>query len=310
MEKTELWVGPLALEGVDLGACAEAVARVMGLRPDEVMVTDAQEQRLTFDVLVPTMQADQFVARHEYLLQALAAVDGVSLNEETRVHSEGILGLISLDEKTGQEVLERSADMGRQISDRIKKRAMILATGPEVINGEIVDTNTPFLTQALAGQGYQVESGPALPDEAAAIVRGIRQAAENAFGLVITTGGVGAEGKDQTLEALTKLDPTAATPYVLKFRKGYHRHAKDGVRLGVGRLGQSLVICLPGPHDEVGLLWSVVARGLREGWGKEQMAQALAEALRDKFLAKNQKRQNQKTKELWEEIHGTEEGRN
>ncbi len=305
LEKTELWVGPVDLAGADLGACARAVARVMGLQADEVMVTDALERRLTFDVLVPTMRAEQFVSRQGELLQALAAVPGVSLDQETRVHSEGILGLISLDEQAGQEMLARTASMGREISRRIRKRAMILATGPEVIRGEIQDTNTPFLLRSLAARGYQVESAPALQDRAQAIAGAMRRAVEDAFGLVVTTGGVGAEGKDQTLEALLTLDPRAATPYVLKFRRGQGRHQKDGVRIGVGRLDPGLIVCLPGPHDEVRLLWPVLEQGLEQGWDKEHLARELAQTLRRKFLSKNPRHPNQPA--VWEEIHGTEQ---
>jgi molybdenum cofactor synthesis domain-containing protein len=306
LEKTELWVGPLTLEGADLGACAKAVSRVMGLGADEVMVTDALGDHLTFDVLVPTLQAEQFVARRDELLAALGSVEGVLLNKKTGIHSEGILGLISLDEENAQEMLQRSADMGAEISERIKKRAMILATGPEVIKGDIVDTNSPFLAQALAAQGYEVDLGGALADDKGAIARGMGRAAEDAYGLVVTSGGVGAEGKDQTLEALTSLDREAATPYVLKFKKGQGRHAKDGVRLGAGRLGQCLIVCLPGPHDEVQLLWPILQEGLAGDWDAQRLAHSLAQGLREKFLAKSGQPHKRHAEQLWEEIHGTE----
>lgn len=308
LEKTELWVQPLRLSGADLGACARAVAGVLGLSAEEVMVTDAQERRLTFDLLVPTLRAEQFVARQPELLAALAAVPGVEVNEQTQVHSAGVLGLISLDAQTAQEVMARAEGMGRQISERIRRRARIFATGPEVLAGQIRDTNTPFLIQALAAEGYTAAAGRALQDQTQAIARGLRRAAEDAWGLLITTGGVGAEGKDQTLEALSMLDPQAATPYVLQFRKGRGRHAKDGVRLGAGQYGSSLIVCLPGPHDEVRRLWPVLRRGLREGWPKGLLAQRLAEALRAKFLARSGENDQQQAAKLWEEIHGTEQG--
>ncbi len=306
LEKTELWVGPLSLEGADLGACAAAVARAMGLAADEVMVTDALSDRLTFDVLVPTLQAEQFVSRQDELLTALGAVEGVMLSQETSVHSEGVLGLISLEEEEGRQMLERSEAMGAEMARRIKKRALVLATGPEVIAGEIKDTNSPFLAKALAEQGYQVDLAPPLADDQAAIARAISRGAEEAHGLVVTTGGVGAEGKDQTLEALASLDQEAATPYVLRFKKGHGRHAKDGVRLGAGRLGSCLIVCLPGPHDEVELLWPVLKEGLTRDWEASRLAQSLATALREKFLAKRGHAHQGQADELWEEIHGAE----
>jgi molybdenum cofactor synthesis domain-containing protein len=160
-----------------------------------------------------------------------------------------------------------------------------VATGPEVLNGQIKDTNTPFLVKELIAAGYEAVSGPVIADEQAHILRVFRHAAENAYGLVVTTGGVGAEGKDQTLEALTRLDPRATTPYVLKFRKGHGRHRKDGVRLGVGQCGQTLIVCLPGPHDEVRLLWPVLKEGLQDRREHVILANALANALREKFLS-------------------------
>ena len=164
---------------------------------------------------------------------------------------------------------------------------MVCSTGQEVLAGQIIDTNTPFLMDALELEGYQVTGGPTLDDKAGTIVRAFRQAAEDAYGLMITTGGIGAEGKDRTLEALGRVDPQAKMPYILKFQKGEGRHHRDGVRIGVGMLEPTLIICLPGPHDEVRLTWPVLKKGLNEGWDKEALAGALADVLRRKFLARS-----------------------
>lgn len=304
LEKTELWVGPLRLEGADLGLCAQSVAAVLGLKTDEVMVTDALEDHLTFDVLVPTLDSKQFLSRQGELLDALAGVPGVLLDQGTEVHSEGILGLINLDPDRAGEMLERSQAMGQQIQERIRLRACILPTGPEVARGEIQDTNTPFLSQALTELGFSVQAVPALADDTDAICRAMLQAADSAFGLVITTGGVGAEGKDRTIEALLKADAGAATPYVLKFQRGHGRHQKDGVRLGVGRLDQSLIVCLPGPNDEVRLLWPVLAQALEQRWDTAKVASGLAQALRQKFLDKSSAHSQQHAAKLWQDAHG------
>ncbi len=285
LEKTELWISPVELNGADLSACARAVGEVLGLGQTEIMVTDARDDRLTLDILVPTVQADHIVAREKLVLEALASVPGVGISALTGIHSEGILGLISLDEGTGRVLLERSSAMGTEIAERISRRAIVVATGPEVLNGQIKDTNTPFLLGALEAAGYDAVKGPVIVDEESQISRVFRQAAENAYGLVVTTGGVGAEGKDQTVEALTSLDPSAATPYVLKFRKGEGRHRKDGVRVGVGQWEQAVIVCLPGPHDEVQLLWPILKEGLQGRWDRTTLANALAAALRKKFLS-------------------------
>ena len=284
LEKTELWVSPLRLHGADLGACAQAAARVLNLPPHQVMVTDAQETHLVFDVLSPTVEASRIVARKDALLAALAKVAGVELEERTDVHSDGILGLISLDPEQGREVLARTQQMRDQLVERLARRAKVFPTGTEVIEGHIRDTNTPFLLESLRAIGFTAAAADPLPDHAGRIAGALRTAVEQGYGLVITTGGVGAESKDQTVEALLSLDPDASAPYVLKFTRGQGRHAKDGVRLAVGRLGSSTLVTLPGPHDEVQLTWPVLAQGLQQGWTGQMMADGLAEALRRKFI--------------------------
>jgi molybdenum cofactor synthesis domain-containing protein len=211
----------------------------------------------------------------------------VGVTDETEVHSDGILGLISLDEKTGKEVLEKSRAIGAQIADHIRKRTMVFATGKEVLAGQIRDTNTPFLITALEDEGYEVAEGPVLEDKVDTIARAFLRAAEDGYGLLITTGGIGAEGKDQTLEALARVDSQASMPYILKFQKGQGRHHKDGVRIGVGILEQTKIVCLPGPHDEVRLAWPILKVGMRTDWDKHILAEGLANALRKKFLARS-----------------------
>ena len=174
LEKTELWIHPVKLEGADLGSCAEAAASVLGLKPREIMVTDVFEDRLTLDVLVPTIRGDQIIAREKALLDALAAIPGIQLTPETQVHSAGILGLIRLDEKIGQEVMKRSRAIKVQSEERIRRRSMIFSTGKEVLNQQICDRNTPFLAQVVRGEGYFVTQGPTLEDFRKALMECIK----------------------------------------------------------------------------------------------------------------------------------------
>lgn len=287
LQKTEIWISPLIMTEVNLGACAEVAANVLSLAPHEVMVTDVLEDTMTLDVLVPTIEAEKIVGREKELLAALASVPGVQVTPETQIHSQGILGFIALDQEQGQEVLERSRAMTAEIAERIRKRSLIFSSGAELLAGQIRDTNTPFLIDALKSEGYNATAGPTLRDDAEFIARAFRDSSENGYGLMITTGGVGAESKDQTLEALRMVDPDASTPYILKFQKGTGRHHKEGVRIGVGMAGSSLIVCLPGPHDELELAWPALREGLQERWGKEALAEALASRLRQKFLAQN-----------------------
>ncbi|MEW6671679.1 MAG: molybdopterin-binding protein [Thermodesulfobacteriota bacterium] len=286
-EKTELFISPLRLAGADLGSCAQAAARALALRPEDIMVTDAIGDRLVLDILVPAVEPKQILAKKKPLLSALAAIPGVHITDETDVHSDGILGLISLDEKAGRQLLQRSDTIRSQVAGYLRKRAMIFATGQEVLSGQIRDANTPFLAEALKGEGYQVATGPVLKDRADMIAGAFCRAVEEGYGILISTGGIGAEQKDQTLEALARVDRHAVMPYILKFQIGQGRHHKNGVRIGVGVLEQSLIVCLPGPHDEVRLAWPVLKEGIKNNTDKNMLAMNLAGALRNKFIARS-----------------------
>jgi molybdenum cofactor synthesis domain-containing protein len=305
LEKTELWISPVTLTNADLGACARAVGNALALEEDQIMVTDALNDRLTLDILIPTVQAEHIVAREKEVLRALSEVPGVTMTSETAVHSEGVLGLISLDEEMGRVLLERSAAIQDEVEKRIAGRVLVIATGPEVMNKQIKDTNTPYLVGLLRDAGYEADAGPVLDDSSGSITRAFRDAAENAYGVIVTTGGVGAEGKDQTVEALLALAPDASAPYVLKFKKAEGRHAKAGVRLGVARWENTLIACLPGPHDEVELLGPVLKEGLLSGWEPEVIAESLAHALRGKFLAHSGHEGDDRHKDIVEMIHGS-----
>ena len=100
-------------------------------------------------------------------------------------------------------------------------------------------------------------------------------------GLIITTGGVGAEDKDCTVEALLRVDPAAATPYIIKFKIGTGRHIKDGVRIAVGEVGISRFVALPGPTREVKLGLDRLLESQAKKWDKAETADHIASALRE-----------------------------
>ena len=108
-------------------------------------------------------------------------------------------------------------------------------------------------------------------------------ALEEGYGLVITTGGVGAEDKDFSIEAILRLDPDACTPWILKFQPDYHRHHKEGVRIAVGKVGLSYLVALPGPHEEAKLGCDRLLAGLEQGLAKESLAEFIAGALRQRW---------------------------
>jgi molybdenum cofactor synthesis domain-containing protein len=172
--------------------------------------------------------------------------------------------------------------MGQQIARARKARVRIFPTGFELIEGRIADTNTPYLVKLFAEAGYLSEAGAALADNLDHLAQGLAVACGEC-GLAVTTGGVGAEDKDFSVEAIQTLDPGAATPYLVRFHKGEGRHVKDGIRLAVGEYQGCLLVALPGPHDEVRLAAPVLIKGIKQGWTKQALAEALAETVRAKF---------------------------
>lgn len=283
LEKTELWVQPIRLRDANLTHVAAAVAKVLEVRPEEILVTDVRDETLTLDVLRPSIRPENLIGKRDAILACLAVIDGIRLLPETDVHSEGILGFVALDAEVARGAIELSREMAADISARIAHRAMIFSTGAELLAGLITDTNYPALADALTGGGFEVQRGPVLPDSRAAISRALSEGAAAGYGLLITTGGIGAEDKDHTVEAVQDVDAGAATPYIVHYEAGTGRHTKDGVRLAVGRIGRALIVSLPGPNDEVQLCLPVLLKGLRENWPAPELAESLAAAVRRKW---------------------------
>jgi molybdopterin biosynthesis enzyme MoaB len=276
-EKTEVWIKPLHIQEVNLSLVAEKVAEVLNLRKSEVLVVDVREDTIVLDIIRKTVQAQDIVGKGEALLKALATVPGVSLRSDTAVHSEGVLGLIDVDSGEAGNLIEKMEHLERQISDRISRRAIIFPSGFEVKQGLIQDTNSPYIKERLAQEGFFVTLGDVLEDNLEDIAFALSRAVSQGFGLIITTGGVGAEQKDRMVEALLKLDPRAATPYIIRYEKGKGRHEKDGVKIGVAYVKPSLLVALPGPHEEVKIGVDVILDGLKKGQTKEDLALSLAE---------------------------------
>ena len=279
LDKTELRLEPVTLENANLNHIAEAIAGVLGLEGTDVIVTDVRGETLTLDILKRGVDAHNIIGKRDELLEELSKLPGVGIKENTSICSEGMLGWIVLDYNETRSALERSEQMAREIRQRIAKRVMVFSTGIEVYNRQIQDTNSPLIKKTLEAEGYAVTVGPTLKDDELLIAGNLRQAIDNGYGLIITSGGVGAEDKDHTIEAVLALDPEAATPYVCKFQQGTGRHYKDGVKIAVGYASESLIVALTGPNDEVKSSLEILVRGLKSKLTKDMLAEELARNL-------------------------------
>jgi molybdenum cofactor synthesis domain-containing protein len=250
------------------------------------MVVDVRPGLVAFDVMRPTVPAESVTAREAELLARLAAVAGVTMGPRAAVHSEGVLGLIAADPAEGRRALEASRQMADEIRQRVARRAVIFASGSEVRDGRIRDTNSPLLAEALGAAGFRADHGGILEDDTAATTVALEDAVGRGYGLVVTTGGVGAEDKDHNVEAILRLDPQAHTPWILRFERDGRRHHKDGVRIAVGRVGPTLLVALPGPNDEVRLAAEVLVPALVAARPDGELAEALAAALRERWQSR------------------------
>jgi hypothetical protein len=285
LQKTELWIKGISLKNARLDDIAHQVAGVLELEPNEVMVVDVRDDHIVLDILRQILKASQIAGKGQEILRRVAEVPGVTLSEEASLHSEGALGWVCLDQTDYGPALEKAQQMGEEIRRRVARRAIVFSTGFEVQKGLIADTNFPLIEDRLRREGYTVYPGGVLPDHVGTIAYRLQRALDEGFGLILTSGGVGAEEKDCTVEGLLRVDPSAATPYIVKFEPGTGRHVKDGVRIAVGKLGISWLVALPGPTREVQIGLDQLLEGLDKGWDEKQMAEHIASALRGKWRA-------------------------
>jgi molybdenum cofactor synthesis domain-containing protein len=283
LQKTELWIKGISLKNARLDDIAHQVAGVLELVPNEVMVVDVRDDHIVLDVLRPVLKASQIVGKGQEILRRVAEVPGVTLSEEASLHAEGALGWVCFDQTDYGPALEKAQQMGEEIRRRVAKRAIVFSTGFEVQKGLIADTNFPLIEDRLRRAGYTVYPGGVLPDQVETISYCLQRALDEGFGLILTSGGVGAEEKDCTVEGLLQVDPSAATPYIVKFEPGTGRHAKDGVRIAVGKVGISRIVALPGPTREVQIGLDRLLEGLDKGWDEKRIAEHIAAALRGKW---------------------------
>ena len=289
LEKTELRIHGLELSGVNLNELAARVAQVLELPANQVLVVDVREDHVCLDLLTPKINIRQIAGREQAVLKALTLMDGLTVGENARIDSSGILGLIAYDQNEALEIAALSQKMGSEIESNILRRALVFATGFEVKKEMIEDTNSPFLIDLLQKQGYAAEFGGILDDDLDIIANKLMEATERGFGLVITTGGVGAEDKDFSVEAMNRIDRQAATPWIVKYEQGTGRHVKAGVRIGVGQYGLTTLINLPGPHDEVRVAAPILQAHCNRGFiDKELLASDLVQVLRAKLSSKKQ----------------------
>ena len=287
LRKTELKIKGIALRNANLGEIASAVGDTLKIERKDLLVTDVQRDHLVIDILKKGLDPHHLIGKEDELLKRLSKISGVEMTEEASVVSEGMLSWIASEPGEAKIALERSEKMAREIQERLSRTAIVFSTGSEVASRQIMDTNTPAISRRLQSENYSVKSGPTLKDDDVLIAAHLRQAVDDGYGLVIITGGVGAEDKDRTIEAVLRVDPEAAAPHVMKYQLGVGRHQhKDSVRIAVGKISQTLIVALPGPNDEVQFGLEALSRGLASHLSKDQLAKDIADSLKARLKEK------------------------
>lgn len=285
LEKSELWIENVEISNVDLTRVAEAVAGVLDMAREDILVVDVRPTHITLDILRQTVTMEKIAGKERAILEQLRDIPGMTLGEDTHIHSNGVLGLIGLDESQVDEFVLRTEQVCDELQEVFGKRACVFPTGFEVQGKMIEDTNSPYIAQKLKQAGYDVTILDPLPDDRRQIGRALEEAMNEGYSLIVTTGGVGAEDKDFTVEAVLDLDPQAATPWLVKYQIGTGRHVKQGVRIAVGQVNGVRIISMPGPNDEVRLATGAMIENL-DPFNKYKMAQAIAGILREKIKKK------------------------
>lgn len=286
LEKTELWINNIFLSNANLTDIANETAKVFGIDCSKVLVVDVRPEHITLDILENDIPTENIIGKEKELLDAISRIDGITITNETYIHSNGILGMICANTVNPVEISKNVDSMVREMREKISKRAIVFPTGFELKRNMIEDTNTPYLKRILEERGFNVTVGDIIEDDFDEMVYKISDAVSRAYGLIITTGGVGAEDKDKTVESVLEVDPAAATPYIVKFKQGTGRHVKDGVRIAVGTVGPSMIVSLPGPNDEVRVATEVLMNAIESNYDKNTTAGLLANSLAEKIANK------------------------
>ncbi len=80
----------------------------------------------------------------------------------------------------------------------------MIAIGNELLQGDVLDTNTHWLIQQITALGGHVERAVMVRDDPSAIVRELRDAHGRGADLILTGGGLGPTEDDLTLQAVAQ----------------------------------------------------------------------------------------------------------
>jgi nicotinamide-nucleotide amidase len=119
-------------------------------------------------------------------------------------------------------------------------RIELIATGDELLNGVIVDTNSPWLMERLAARGLPVARKVMVRDDRAAIVDALLTASRQSQ-LVIVSGGLGPTADDLTAECAAQAAGVSLELHPPTLEALTARLRKRGLTVGENNRRQAMV---------------------------------------------------------------------
>jgi nicotinamide-nucleotide amidase len=119
-------------------------------------------------------------------------------------------------------------------------RIELIATGDELLNGVIIDTNSPWLMERLAARGLPVASKLMVRDDRASIIDALRVASQRSQ-IAIVSGGLGPTADDLTAECAAAAGGVALELHQPTLDALTARLTKRGLTVGENNRRQALV---------------------------------------------------------------------
>jgi nicotinamide-nucleotide amidase len=161
-------------------------------------------------------------------------------------------------------------------------RADIISIGTELLMGELVDTNAPYLAAQLPPLGIELQRITQTSDDMDMLVRALQETSQRSE-LVLTTGGLGPTDDDLTREAIAQLlgedlylDPPSLERLQETFRQRGASMSSANIKQAnlipsarsihnaVGTApgwwvenGGGIIVVMPGPPAELHRMWEV-----------------------------------------------------
>ena len=143
-------------------------------------------------------------------------------------------------------------------------RTAVLTISTSVSRRETEDVSGPRLAAAAEEAGCEVEAMEVIPDDYALIEDRLHHFVDQAYDLVLTTGGTGLTPDDVTPEATQLVIDREVPGFAEAMRAESMRHTPHGMlsREVCGTAGRTLILNFPGNPKAVEQLFPVVGPAL------------------------------------------------